>query len=93
MRALAAAIASALFASGCALPRPAPDDHDGETSYNRRELEPRPGLFTGSDGEWTLYRNDAAEPPPQPPVDDVPPARRTLLCEPGHHCDPPVEPE
>jgi hypothetical protein len=96
MRALVAAIALALLAGGCASPRPATYDHGGETSYNRRELEPRQGLFTGSDGEWTLYRNDEPPPPPKPPpspkpaATDVPRERSTLLCSPGYACDPPA---
>lgn len=57
-------------------------------SYNRRELESRPGLLTGSDGVWTIYRSDGPPPPPAPPP---PPRKTTLSCQPGHECDPPVE--
>ena len=28
----------------------------GETSHARREIPPGPGLFTGSEGEFVLYR-------------------------------------
>jgi hypothetical protein len=55
MRGLALVIAIALPLSGCAMhkPRSAPEP----TSYNRRDLPPADGLFTGPDGTWTVYRN------------------------------------
>ncbi len=37
--------------------RPARKDRSGEVSYNRRDLPPEPGLFTGPDGVWTVYRS------------------------------------
>lgn len=85
MRALAATLALALLALGCARPDPAPRSEPPEkTSYNRRELESRPGVFTGKDGVWTIHRSDE---PPLPP----PPKRPTTLsCERGHVCDPPA---
>lgn len=85
MRALAATLAPALLALGCARPDPAPRSEPPEkTSYNRRELESRPGVFTGKDGVWTIHRSDE---PPLPP----PPKRPTTLsCERGHVCDPPA---
>ena len=88
MRALAAALAGLLLA-GCVAPSAAPPPKagpDGKVSYNRRELESRPGVFTGRDGVWTIYRSDADAPPPGPPP---PPKRTTLSCERGHECDPP----
>jgi hypothetical protein len=86
MRALAAAATLALLLGGCAAAGPGPKDERGEKiSYNRRELESRPGLFTGKDGVWTIYRSDG--PPPPPP----PPRPTTLSCERGQVCDPPAE--
>jgi hypothetical protein len=66
MRALAAAMALVLL-GGCAADRgPATGDGGAEKkSYNRRELESRPGLLTGRDGVWTIQRSDG-EPPPRP---------------------------
>jgi hypothetical protein len=86
MRAPATGTALALLLGGCAAPVPAPqDERGGKISYNRRELESRPGVFTGRDGVWTIYRSDGAPPPP-------PPARPTTLsCERGQVCEPPVE--
>ena len=84
MRALLAAGAIAL--ASCALPPPAAEP-GAKPSYNRRELEPRPGVVTGKDGVWTIYRSDA--PPPPPP----PPRPTTLSCERGYACDPPLEDE
>jgi hypothetical protein len=28
----------------------------GEVSHNRREIPPGPGVLTGDDGVWTIYR-------------------------------------
>jgi hypothetical protein len=86
MRALPTAAALALLLGGCAAPAPAPKAERGEKiSYNRRELESRPGLLTGHDGVWTIYRSDGPPPPP-------PPRRPTTLsCERGQVCDPPAE--
>jgi hypothetical protein len=85
MRALGTAAALALL-FGCASSTPAPKSERPEKrSYNRRELESRPGLFTGKDGVWTIYRSDG--PPPPPP----PPRPTTLSCERGQVCDPPPE--
>lgn len=84
MRALAAATALALLA-GCATRASAPEaDAAEKPGYNRRELESRPGLFTGKDGVWTIYRSDG--PPPSPP----PAEPTTLACERGQVCDPPA---
>lgn len=69
MRALALAMALALLLGGC-MNRPARRDRSGEISYNRRDLPPEQGLFTGCDGVWTVYRSDADTPshacPPSP---------------------------
>lgn len=74
----------AIALAGCALPPPATEP-GAKPSYNRRELESRPGVFTGEDGVWTIYRSDAPAPPPPPP------RPTTLSCERGHVCDPPPE--
>jgi len=90
MRALAAAAALALL-GGCAAgagPAAEPREEAGKISYNRRELESRPGLFTGKDGVWTIYRSDGPPPPPPPPQ---PPRKTTLSCERGQQCDPAPE--
>ena len=81
MRTLALTLAAALALAGCTS-RPAQHDRSGETSYNRRELPPAQGLFTGSDGVWTVYRNDA--PPKDAPR---PPRRTTLECQEGYTCE------
>ncbi len=84
MRALALAMALALLLPGC-MNRPARKDRSGEVSYNRRDLPPEQGLFTGPDGVWTPYRNDV-DPPPD---EETPTRRRTIL--PAEGADPPVE--
>jgi hypothetical protein len=75
-RALATALGLALALAGCTS-RPPSHDRSGEVSYNRRDLPPHePGLFTGPDGVWTVYRNDAPEEP-------APPPKRTILMGDG----------
>jgi hypothetical protein len=93
MRALAAATACALLLGGCAAGAPATPEKAAKNApvggYNRRELPTAQGLFTGKDGVWTIYRNDAeraAEAPPAPPA-----PRETLLCQRGQQCDPPPD--
>lgn len=49
MRAACVMLAGLIIA-GCAEMRP------GQTSYNRREIPPGPGLFTSEEGEWVIYR-------------------------------------
>jgi hypothetical protein len=61
MRTLTLAIALALLLGGC-MNRPARKDRSGEVSYNRRDLPPEQGLFSGPDGSWTIYRNNPDEP-------------------------------
>ena len=92
----AAVITLALF--GCAGTTPEPVEKPA--SYNRRELPPSPGLFTGPDGTWTLYRNDAeravpaaapeaAAPEPEPAR---PKKREILMCGRGQEdCEQPEE--
>jgi len=64
MRAMALAMVFVLPLGGCATPRL--KSACGESkSYNRRDLPPEQGLFTGPDGVWTIYRNDADEPEPE----------------------------
>jgi hypothetical protein len=57
--ALVWALALPLAACAAAAPR---EEGGPRPSYNRRELPPEPGLFTGPDGVWTIYRNDEDEP-------------------------------
>jgi hypothetical protein len=88
MRVLALALAGALLVGACTS-RPPRHDRSGEVSYNRREMPPSQGLFSGKDGEWTAYRNDVVE---SEPVRRPPPRRTTTLsCQEGHVCHPPHE--
>jgi hypothetical protein len=75
-----------------------PEPVEKPASYNRRELPPSPGLFTGPDGTWTLYRNDGKRvaPAPAPPSEAAEPARpkkrEILLCGRGQDdCQQPEE--
>lgn len=90
----AAVLALALF--GCAGSTPEPVEKP--ESYNRRELPPSPGLFTGPDGTWTLYRNERAAPAPAPeatapePAPAAPKRREILMCGRGQKdCEQPEE--
>lgn len=60
LRGLALASAAALLA-GCAAPAVcAPKaERNEKVGYNRREMPPEQGLFTGSNGVWALYLDDA----------------------------------
>lgn len=87
MRTLAAAAAALALLGACAARAPAPKEPGEKMSYNRRELESRPGLLSGKDGVWTIYRSDGPPPPAPPPP---PPRPTTLSCERGHVCDPPA---
>ena len=97
MRALLHATVMALALLGCAGRTPEPPEKPA--SYNRRELPPdQPGLFTGADGSWTLYRNDGARaaPAPAPAPEAAPPApappkkREILMCGRGEEdCEQP----
>jgi len=59
MRAVAFAGALA-FLGGCAA-APKGEPAQQHASYNRRELEESPGLFSGRTGEWTLYQRGYAD--------------------------------
>jgi hypothetical protein len=88
---------SALAASlaGCAMHAPEPPDKPA--SYNRRELPPQQGLFSGPDGVFTVYQSgEAAAPPgaPPPPEPAAPPKRReVLMCDRPEGCETPPEPD
>jgi len=84
MRALVWTIAAALLLPGC-MARPAQRDRSGEVSYNRRELPPERGVFSGDDGVFTIYSNERRPAEPLPP-----PRKTTLSCERGQVCDPPL---
>lgn len=73
MRIFALALIATLLAGGC-MSRPARHDRSGEVSYNRREMPPEQGLFSGPDGEWTV---EADTPPPDDsaPADEEPRTR------------------
>ncbi len=78
-----AAIATWLaLLAACAEPSPTAEADNPRAkrkpSYNRREIEePSPGVFTGKDGAWTVYRSD--RPPPEPP----PTCEGDQACEPA----------
>jgi hypothetical protein len=61
MRGLALAAALALSLAACVAPGPRQAPPPG-TSYNRRDLPPERGVFSGPDGVWTIYRNDEDRP-------------------------------
>lgn len=71
--AASAATVLALLAS-CAVPPPEADserEKQRKAGYNRREImSPRPGVFTGEDGAWTVMRSDRDSPTPEPSTQD-----------------------
>jgi hypothetical protein len=69
------ALVLAVVLAGCAGVH-APKSTDEPDGYNRRELPSSPGLLTGPDGSWTVYRNDAerAQQPEQQPEQAEAPA-------------------
>lgn len=83
--ALLAILLAVLLAVGC-MSREPRHDRSKETSYNRRELPPSPGILSGSDGQWTIYDN--APPPPDP--DPEPACEETSSDDESEVCDPPV---
>lgn len=89
MRVASAVVALVAIVAGCShLPKQA-YEADTTPGYNRRELDgPRPGLFSGKDGAFTVHRTDA-ERAAEPPTPPAPKPRTTLLCARGATCDPP----
>jgi hypothetical protein len=87
MRGMVVASALAALLAGCAAHAPEPIE----------KLPPSQGLFTGPDGAWTVYRNDAeraATPPPepepaeQPEASEPPPEQRDILmCDRSRNCE------
>ena len=70
MRIVAAALACLLLGA-CGV-----EIKPGERSHARREIPPGPGLFTGQQGEFVIFRvedeADAAEPGEEPPKEPSP---------------------
>ena len=70
MRAVAAALACLLFGA-CGM-----EIKPGERSHARREIPPGPGLFTGQEGEFVIFRMeeeaDGAEPAEESPEEQSP---------------------
>jgi hypothetical protein len=93
MRAISiAALTAALMATllaGC-MSREPRKDRSGEVGYNRRELtHPQPGILTGDDGVWTVYRNDAdRSPDAREPAPPPPKKREILMCDVTTGCEP-----
>jgi len=87
--------------AGCAAHAPEPPDKPA--SYNRREMPPSQGLFTGPDGNWTVYQsggesaarpNADAAPEASPPEPPAPPKRReVLMCDRPEGCETPAQPD
>ena len=69
MRPAIVAMVVALLLCGC-MSRPPRSDPNDEVGYNRRELPPAQGLFTGCDGVWTVYGNNPDRPEACPPKPD-----------------------
>lgn len=93
MRALVICALAATLLAGC-MSREPRKDRSGEVGYNRRELDyPQPGILTGDDGAWTVYRNDLDRPPASAPAASEPapppPKRREILmCDVTTGCEP-----
>jgi hypothetical protein len=97
MRRVATVATALALLAGCALPPPAEDpEKQRKAGYNRREIMgPRPGVFTGEDGAWTVKRRDGDSPTPEPSTTPsgaptstpaTPPA-----CEGDQDCEPASE--
>lgn len=86
-RAASVAMALALLAA-CASPQPATDpEKQRKAGYNRRELMgPRPGVFTGADGAWTVERSDRDSPTPESPT-QTSGTTDTPACESDPDCE------
>ena len=85
MRSLVLVVAALSLLVGC-MSRPAQRDRSGEVSYNRRELPPEQGVFSGPDGVFTIFDNERERGPVEPPP---PPRKTTLSCEREQVCEPP----
>lgn len=97
MRAQAVATLFALALAGCAGTTPEPAEKPA--GYNRRELPETQGLFSGPDGSFTVYRNDAdraaaaasapapAPAQPEPQAEPEPKRREILLCDRSRKCE------
>lgn len=104
MRARTSLLLAALVGSlaGCAMHAPEPPDRPA--SYNRRELPPQQGLFSGPDGVFTVYQSGeaaaapGAQPPPEAaapvepaPLEPVrPKSREVLMCDRLEGCEKPA---
>lgn len=87
--------------AGCAMHAPEPPDKPA--SYNRRELPPQQGLFSGPDGVFTVYQSgeaaaapSGAKPAPEAaaPPEPAPPRRReVLMCDRPEGCETPAQPD
>jgi len=89
MRALGLALLVVSVLCGC-MNRPAQKDRSGEPGYNRRELtHAQPGILTGPDGVWTVYRNDAkrASTEPLEAPAPAPKKREILMCDRSRNCE------
>jgi hypothetical protein len=98
MRRASLAVALALLLGGCAGARAPVTDRAPSAGYNYRELQPgRPGVLTGADGVWTVYRSGDRVPPDtntrRKECDPASDAGARVAPEPGGEaCPAPAEP-